>query len=463
MLQFYNTLSRKKEQFKPLKGKEVRMYNCGPTVYNFAHLGNFRTYTSQDLLRRYLKFRGYKLKQVMNLTDVDDKTIHGAKAEKIPLKQFTDKYVKAFFEDMQSLGIEKPDIIALATEAIPEMVQMIEILLKKRFAYKGEDGSVYYNIRKFKDYGKLSKLQISKLKVGARVKQDEYSKENAQDFALWKAWSVEDGEVFWETSLGKGRPGWHIECSAMSTKFLGPSFDIHLGGIDLIFPHHENEIAQSEGATGKKFVKYWMHMEHLFVEGQKMAKSLHNFYTLRDVLAKGYSGREVRYLLLQGHYRQPLNFTWNGLEAARKSLKSWDEFVLRLQHASGKEDKELANSVKKTEKAFGEALDDDLNVSQMWASLFELQSKTNKNLDNGTVSEKDGKAVLKFLEKINTVLNIFRFERASTPIEIRALVKEREIARKSKNFKESDRLRVLIQEKGFAVSDTLQGPVVKKN
>ncbi|MEM7819165.1 MAG: cysteine--tRNA ligase, partial [Candidatus Aenigmatarchaeota archaeon] len=291
VLKLFNTLTRKKEVFKPIKKNEVRMYTCGPTVYDFAHIGNFRTYVWQDILKRWLLFKGFKVKHVMNLTDIDDKTIKGAREQGISLREFTEKYIKAFFEDSKTLNLLPADVYPRATEHIREIVELIKILIEKGYAYKGEDGSIYYDISKFKDYGKLSKLKIKELKAGARVKSDSYTKEEAYDFALWKAWDPEDGEVFFETEIGKGRPGWHIECSAMSMKYLGETFDIHTGGVDLIFPHHENEIAQSEAATGKKFVNYWLHAEHLIVEGRKMSKSLGNFYTLRDLLAKGYDPR----------------------------------------------------------------------------------------------------------------------------------------------------------------------------
>ena len=282
----FNTLTRRKEPFTPLEIGKVKMYTCGPTVYDYAHIGNFRAFLFEDLLKRWLLLQGFKVTHVMNLTDVDDKTIRGSQKQGLPLRQFTDFYIKAFFEDIKTLNILAADVYPRATDRIPEMVALIKTLMDKGYAYRGEDGSIYYCISKFPDYGKLSKLKTAELKAGARVSQDEYAKEEAQDFALWKAWTPEDGDVFWETELGKGRPGWHIECSAMSMKYLGETFDIHCGGVDNIFPHHENEIAQSEAASGKKFVNYWLHNEHLQVEGKKMSKSLGNYYTLRDLLAK---------------------------------------------------------------------------------------------------------------------------------------------------------------------------------
>jgi len=302
----YNTLTRQKEEFKPLKGKQVGFYSCGPTVYNVIHIGNLKSFLAEDVLKRYLTYKGFKVKHVRNITDVDDKTIRDSQKEGVSLKEFTDRYTKAFFEDLETVRILPADVYPKATEHIKQMVALVKKLLDKGIAYKGEDGSIYYDITKFPEYGKLAHIDFKTLKTGARVKQDEYEKGQAQDFALWKAWDKEDGKVFWETEIGKGRPGWHIECSAMSMAYLGDSFDIHGGGEDLIFPHHENEIAQSEGATGKKFAKYWVHNAFLQVNGEKMSKSLGNFYTLRDL--KGYNPIAVRYLMISGNYRRTLIF-----------------------------------------------------------------------------------------------------------------------------------------------------------
>src|SRR3989338_8353872 len=313
-LKLYNTLTRKKEVFKPIKDKIVNLYTCGPTIYDYAHIGNFRAYICSDILKRYLKYKGFKVKHIMNITDVDDKTIKGANQQKISLKDYTKKYEKIFFEDIEALNIDKADVFPKATEHIKEMIDLVKKLLKNGIAYKSEDGSIYYDISKFKDYGKLSHTKIKELKEGARVNQDSYEKESANDFALWKAYHEEDGNIFWQTEIGKGRPGWHIECSAMSMKYLGSHFDIHAGGVDLVFPHHENEIAQSEAFTGKKFVNYWFHNEHLLVDGRKMSKSLGNYYTLRDLLTKNYNPKAIRYLLLSTHYRQQLNFLKKNLK-----------------------------------------------------------------------------------------------------------------------------------------------------
>ncbi len=343
-MKLFNTLTKLKEEFVPVDPKLVRLYTCGPTVYNFAHIGNFRTYVFEDLLRRWLKYRGFKVKQVMNLTDVDDKIIRDSQAQKISLKEFTTKYAKAFFEDWKALNLEKVEVYPNATDHITEMVAMIKVLLDKGLAYKTDDG-IYFSISKFKSYGELAHLDQKQLKAGAsgRVLKDEYEKENLADFALWKFWDKKDGDVFWETELGKGRPGWHIECSAMSAKHLTDAFknskfmpekfktlDIHTGGVDNLFPHHQNEVAQTEGCVSVPFVKYWLHSEHLLVDGRKMAKSFKNFYTVRDILNKGYHPIALRYLLLSAHYRQKLNFTFDALEASSVAVQRLKDFVKRL-------------------------------------------------------------------------------------------------------------------------------------
>ena len=320
VLSFYNTLSKKKEAFKPIKKGSVKMYSCGPTVYNFAHIGNFRAYVVADLIGRYLLYKGYKLRNVMNITDVDDKTIRGSVETHKTLAEYTQEYAEEFFEDIETLNIQKADVYPRATKHIAEMVEIVKKLLKKGYAYKGSDG-IYFDITKFKPYGKFAHLDMKGLKTGARVKQDSYDKEYANDFALWKFWDEADGDVYWDTEIGKGRPGWHIECSAMSSAYLGNTFDIHTGGVDLIFPHHQNEIAQSEAANDVKFVNYWLHNEHLVVNGQKMSKSLGNFFTLRDLLAKGYGPISIRYVLLATHYRQRLDFSESAIKKANSTLE----------------------------------------------------------------------------------------------------------------------------------------------
>ena len=461
-LKFFNTLSRRKEIFRPLNGKNVGMYTCGPTVYDFAHIGNFRAYVWEDLLRRYLKYKGYKVKQVMNLTDVDDKTIKGSRAQGIPLQEFTEKYKKAFFEDIAKLNIERVEIYPSATEHINEMVALIRELLKKKYAYKGEDGSIYYNIKKFKNYGKLSKFKLRKLIAGKRVKQDEYAKEVASDFALWKAWDENDGDVFWETALGKGRPGWHIECSAMSMKYLGETFDIHTGGIDNMFPHHENEIAQSEAATGKRFVKCWMHCRHLLVDGKKMSKSLGNFYTPRDL--QKYDANAIRYLLLATHYRKELNFTLQGLEGAKNIVGHLNETIRRLKDANGKENEIVYALIKKIKIEFESAMDDDLDITKALSALSEFEKQMNKAIDAGELSRNNANVAIEFLQSVDSVLGIMKFESGKLELsaEVEKLIEERENARKGKDFAKADEIRAKLKEMGYALDDTPEGAKARK-
>ncbi|MBI2143665.1 cysteine--tRNA ligase [Candidatus Woesearchaeota archaeon] len=466
VLKLHNTLTRKMEAFKPLKKGAVGIYSCGPTVYNYPHIGNYRAYVFVDLLKRYLLYKGYKAKHIMNITDVDDKTIRDSQKEGISLKAFTTRYEKAFFEDMEALNILPADAYPRATEHIKEMVELTKCLLKKGMAYKGEGGSVYYAISKFKDYGKLANIDVKKLKTGAsgRVTADEYSKEAAQDFALWKAYGKEDGNVFWETEISRGRPGWHVECSAMSMKYLGKTFDIHCGGIDLVFPHHQNEIAQSEGCTGKQFAKYWLHNEWLLVNGQKMSKSLGNFYTLRDVLAKGHSPASVRYLLLSTHYRQQLNFTFEGIEAAKASVERLNELIRKLQgikSGSGKTavvEKEITAAAKK----FESAMDDDLNISEALAVVFDFAKAMNSRIDDCMMSKESAAAVLKLLQKTDSVLGVMSFEQEKLPQETMKLVEERERLRREKKFAEADKIRSQLREKGIQLDDTPEGIRWKK-
>jgi cysteinyl-tRNA synthetase len=410
-LKFYNTLTKAKDEFVPLHDNEVRMYSCGPTVYDYPHVGNLRAFLFNDLLRRYLKYRGFKLTHVMNLTDVDDKTIRNSREEGMTLAKFTEKYAKIFFENLEKMNAEKVEFYPRATEHIKEMVELVKILLAKGVAYKGADGSVYFNIRKFAGYGKLSGLDISGLKSGARVAQDEYTKEEARDFALWKAWSEEDGDVFWETEIGKGRPGWHIECSVMSAKYLGKTFDIHTGGIDLMFPHHENEIAQSEAAYGKQFVRYWLHNEHVMVEGQKMSKSLGNYLTLNDLLARGHEPRAVRYTLISTHYRSKLNVTDESLWAAKQTLEKIDNFIDLLKEVRNeKTNPEAEKLVRDAEHKFIEAMDDDLDISTALAALFNFIKETNKLIDGGKIGRGDAEKCLHAMERFDRVLGIMKKE-----------------------------------------------------
>jgi len=443
MLKLYNTLTRKKEAFKPIKNKEVGMYSCGPTVYDFAHIGNLRAYIFSDILRRYFEYLGLKVKNVMNLTDVDDKTIKRSREEGIKLKELTQKYEKAFLEDIRSLNIIKPNIMPRATEHIKEMVALIKGLLKKGYAYKTEDG-IYFSIKKFRDYGKLARIDFSKLKQTERMKKDIYEKEETRDFALWKFWTQEDGNVFWETEIGKGRPGWHIECSAMSMKYLGESFDIHTGGVDLVFPHHQNEIAQSEAATGKKFVNYWLHNEWLLVDGKKMSKSLGNFYTLRSIMEKGFKPLSLRYLYLSNHYRSQLNFTLENLKNAQNSYERLKNIVKELKY-DGKVNEEYLRD-------FEKAMDQDLETSKALQVLWTLVRDEKAQGKVETIGKMDEVLGLKLLEK----------EKIKVPAEIQQLVDEREKARENKNFKLSDELRQKMKEKGWWVDDTPEGPKVKK-
>lgn len=461
-LRFFNTLSRALEPFAPIEPGHVRMYTCGPTVYNRAHIGNFRAYVFEDLLRRHLKWSGYRLTHVMNLTDVDDKTIRSSIAEGLPLKQFTKRYIDAFFHDISVLGIERAEHYPAATDFIPEMIAMIQTLLDKGIAYQSDDGSIYFSIQKFPSYGCLAHLDRAGLKPGARVAQDEFEKEDAADFALWKAWSEKDGNVAWDAPWGRGRPGWHIECSAMSIKLLGASFDIHCGGVDNIFPHHECEIAQSESVTGQRFVKYWLHCAHLIVDGKKMSKSLGNFLTLDDLLKEGFSGREIRYQLLATHYRQTLNFTRDGLHAARAALQRVDEFGERLRARASGAPGALPVWAEQGRAAFRAALDEDLNISEALAALFDMLRAGNKALDGNAVTPSEATAALGLLDDLDRVLGVLKPAAQEADAEVQALVAARQAARAAKNWAESDRLREEIAKRGWIVQDSPQGPKLRR-
>jgi len=445
VLKLYNTLGRKKEIFKPIIEGKVGMYSCGLTVYNYGHIGNYRAFVVSDLLKRYLEFKGLKVKKIVNLTDVDDKTIRNSKKEGKSLKEFTKKYEDAFFEDEAILNIEKADKYPRATEHIKEMISLIKILIKKNLAYKTDDG-IYFDVRKFKNYGKLGNLKIEDLKVGGseRVNKDEYDKENVRDFALWKFWDEDDGEVYWETEIGKGRPGWHIECSAMASKYLGKSFDIHTGGIDLVFPHHENEIAQSEGANEKKFVNYWLHNEWMMVDGKKMSKSLGNYYTIRDIVEKGFNPLSLRYFYLTGHYRTQLNFTLENLKNSQNSLNRLKRLVLELKDDGKINDKYL--------KKFEKFMDDDLNSVGGLQVLWEL------------VKDDKAKGRLGVVRKIDEVfgLGLLDVEKVEVPFEVLELVSCREKARREKDWNRADKLREEIEEKGFKVDDSSDGSKVSR-
>jgi cysteinyl-tRNA synthetase len=463
-LRFFNTYSREVEEFEPRdpSARQIRMYTCGPTVYSRAHIGNFRAYIFEDLLQRHLELRGYKVHRVMNITDVDDKTIRGAGEAGIPLRKFTEQFKQAFFEDADMLRIKRANEYPAATDQryIDRMIDLISTLISKGLAYQAEDKSVYYRINKFPNYGKLAHIDLSQLQSTGRVKHDEYDKEHIGDFALWKAWDEEDGDVKWDSPWGPGRPGWHIECSAMSTALLGDQLDIHCGGVDNIFPHHEAEIAQSEGVTEKKFVRYWLHCAHLLVDGQKMAKSLGNFYTVPDVLAKGYTGRELRYALLRVHYRVPLNFIWDGMNEARESLGRIDEWLARLREIAHEENvQRLPNVQRAIEKSgFEDALDDDLNISAALGFLFESIRETNRAMDQNEMDTATANAWLDWWKRINTVLDLEAEFEIVVPPEVMQLAKERENARREKKWKRSDELREQISVLGWEVRDTKDGP-----
>ena len=464
-MKVFNSLTRREESLAPLADNTVRFYTCGPTVYNFAHIGNFRAYTFEDILRRVIQFNGMKVKQVMNLTDVDDKTIRGANAAGIALTDYTKTYKDAFFADLQKLNIQPAEVYPAATDHIPEMIALVEKLVEKGVAYKSDDGSVYFAVTKFPGYGKLAHIDFDNQRTGARCAADEYDKENVGDFALWKAWEESDGPVGWDSPWGRGRPGWHIECSAMSMKYLGETFDLHTGGIDNLFPHHENEIAQAEAATGKEFVKTWMHCAHLKVNGEKMSKSAGNFFTLRDLLEKGWSGREIRYVLVNAHYRQGLNFAFTALEDARKSLERIDRCVDALAAAAnGAAAGETPEWAAKCLDDFSAAVNDDLNTPKAFAALFELVRHANAQLQGG-LPPAQAASVLDVFKRMDSVLGVIFFGKAAkaeVPSEIQALLDQRAEARKAKNWAESDRLRDAIAAAGWLVKDSKDGQSVTK-
>lgn len=456
-LKLYNTWSRQLEDFKPLDGRRVGMYTCGPTVYDFAHLGNFRTFLFQDLLRRYLLYKGFSLIQVMNVTDVDDKIIANARAAGIPIKDYTLRYAELFFEDMERLRMQRPEIIPYATQHIDEMVELILKLREKGYTYDS-DGSIYYRISRFPSYGKLSRLDLSAIQSEGHVDADEYSKENPRDFVLWKAKRI--GEPYWDSPLGPGRPGWHIECSAMSMKYLGETFDLHCGGVDLVFPHHENEIAQSEAATGLPFVRHWVHSEFLIVEGERMSKSKGNFYTVRDLLEQGYNAPALRYLLQSVHYRKQLNFTLEGIRQAQAALQRANDFLLRLGEipAGRAENSALTERVARARREMEEALDDDLNTSAAMGAVFELVKEANILLDQSQVGTANRDQIMGFFTGANQIFDIFQTERQ--PLEdqeILRLVEERVQARRGRDYQRADEIRDSLARRGIVLEDTKQG------
>lgn len=461
-IRFYNTMTREREVFEPINPGEVRLYTCGPTVYDFAHIGNFRAYMFEDLMKRYLVYRGYRVTHVMNLTDVDDKTIRACSATDQSLKEYTRPFIDSFYEDKKTLNIIPADVYPAATDHVPEMIAMIVVLIEKEHAYQADDGSVYYRIDSFPDYGKLARIDREGMRSGVRVDTDEYEKDNVADFALWKAWTEADGEVFWESPWGKGRPGWHIECSAMAIKYLGETFDIHCGGVDNIFPHHDDEIAQSEAVTGKRFVKYWLHCAHLRVEGKKMSKSAGNFHTLRNLLDEGYSGREVRFELLSAQYRKALNFTRDGLKERRVALGRLDAFRSRLDKIAGEDAGDLPAWAATSEADFQQEMDDDLNTQGALAHLFEMVSAGNRACEGASLSSGEARAVLDLLDRLDTVLGFLQAEAVEIDPELQDLLDQRQHFRAEKNWAEADRVRDEFSARGWVVKDTPVGPELKK-
>ena len=455
-IRLHNTLTRRTEEFEPLHAGEVRLYTCGPTVYDYAHIGNFRAYLWEDLLRRHLEFRGLKVRQIMNITDVDDKTIANAQKAGLTLDEYTRPFIEAFFEDLEMLGILKAERYPRATEHIPEMVQLVNRLRKKGHLYESK-GSIYFKIDTFPSYGRLSRIDPSGAEGQARIDSDEYEKEDPRDFAVWKM--RRDDEPFWDTELGKGRPGWHLECSAMSMKYLGETLDIHTGGVDNIFPHHENEIAQSEAATGKRFVRYWLHAAHLIVEGEKMSKSLGNCYTLRALRDKGCDPRPVRYLLLSVHYRKPLNFTFEGVSQSQAALGRLDDLVHRLDGEDFSEgaDESLLGAATEAHRGMLEALDDDLNTAGALGFLFDLVRETNSALDAGRVRHRDAAAVRQVLRLFEKVFGVQVGQRGTLDEEVEALIRRRADARSNRDFAEADRIRDQLVDRGIILEDTPRG------
>jgi cysteinyl-tRNA synthetase len=458
-LRFYNTLTQQVEQFAPLHDNTVRMYTCGPTVYNFVHIGNFRTFTFQDILRRWLRARGYKLDHVMNITDVEDKIIRNAAAENKSLAEYTEQYTQAFLEDSAALRLERPERLVKATEHIAEMVRAIQDLDGGGFTYRS-DGSVYYRISKFAGYGKLSHNDFSGIRAGARVDSDEYDKADARDFVLWKA--AKDGEPSWDSEIGPGRPGWHIECSAMAMKYLGETLDIHAGGVDLIFPHHENEIAQSEAITSKPFARFWLHAEFLNVESAKMSKSAGNFYTLRDLLGMGYAPEAVRYVLASVPYRKKVNFTFDGLKAAVTTIERLRNFKLRLEtdkFPEGDSD-QIAERTRSAKKRFEESLDDDLNTAEALAAVFECVRDLNTAMDSDEFLAGNVTAALEFLDEFDSIFDVLRpskKEMGVSDAEVEGLIAERAGAKKNRNFARSDEIRAQLSDAGIILEDTKEG------
>src|SRR5579872_1372299 len=471
-IRVHNTLSGKVEPFVPQRPGEVSIYTCGPTVYDYAHIGNYRTFVFQDILRRFLELRGFKLNHVMNLTDVDDRIIANAAKAGVSIRDYTAKFVQAFFDDCKTLSIEAPEHWIRATDYIDDMVKLIQRLQEKSFTYSGE-GSIYYRIAKFPEYGKLSKIDVTGIQAGARVDNDRYEKESARDFALWKA--PKPGEHFWETPIGPGRPGWHIECSAMAMKYLGETLDIHSGGVDLTFPHHENEIAQSEAATGKQFSRYWLHAEHLLVDHEKMSKSMGNFATLRELFSHGHKPSSIRFLLASVPYRRQLNFSPESLQGAASSVERLRTFASRIRSGKFPEGTStaIAERVAKSREEFDSGLADDLNTAQALAAIFDLVRDINTAMDRGEFRQGDAASVLVVLDSFDGIFAVLCDDDAEKlralglasdsasvgDAEIEALVAERQAARKRRDFAASDRIRDQLAQRGIILEDSRDGGV----
>jgi cysteinyl-tRNA synthetase len=458
-LRFYNTLTQRTEEFQPERDNTVRMYTCGPTVYDFAHIGNFRTFTFLDILRRWLRASGFRLNHVMNITDVEDKIIRNAVAQNKSLDEYTAVYTKAFLDDCAALRLEAPEQLTPATAHIREMAAAIEKLAEKRHTYES-DGSVYFRISTFPGYGKLSHNDFSGIRAGARVDVDTYEKDDARDFVLWKA--RKEGEPFWESSLGPGRPGWHIECSVMAIKYLGETLDIHAGGVDLVFPHHENEIAQSEALTGKPFARFWLHSEFLLVEGQKMAKSLGNYFTLRQVLERGYPPEAVRYLLASVPYRKQLNFTFDGLKAAATAIDRLRNYKLRLETATFAEgvNEQIEDRSRAALREFRESLDDDLNTAGALAAAFEYVRDTNTAMDSGDFRSGNAAAALQLFSQFDAIFDVLRTsvqQGAISDGDVERLIADRTQAKKARDFRRADQIRDELLQQGVILEDTKGG------
>lgn len=457
IFKFYNTLTADLQSFHPLSSPHVSLYTCGPTVYNYAHIGNFRTYIFEDLLKRSLQYFGYKVNHVMNITDIDDKTLKGAIENKVSLKDYTQPYTEAFLDDLKSLNILPADKLPKATDYIPQMIIMIQKLIDSQHAYQGPDGSIYFSISSFPSYGRLSNLENKTIQHGAsqRVMSDEYDKDNPSDFVLWKAYDNQrDGSIYWESPFGKGRPGWHIECSVMASEILGRSIDIHCGGIDNMFPHHENEIAQCEACYKQTFSQFWLHSQHLLVEGKKMSKSLGNFFTLRDLIQKGFNPRAVRFVLASGHYRMPLNFTFEGLDAAKAALSRIDSVIDRLKSCHEAEGHiDLSSSV----LAFEEAMLNDLNMPLALSALFDMIRLVNAGLDNKQISKEESHRILEIFKRFDLICGFIFHTSSQVPSFIIEMAERRLVAKKERNFKESDFLREEIKRQGYLIEDTPHG------